>query len=95
VEGPIFSSDSGDVSPPVVRSQLPRDLPRNVRRDQLSRIDLIVSGTGTVESVKFLGTPRTVHDFMLLSAVKAWQFHPALKNGRPVRFRKTLWVVSQ
>jgi hypothetical protein len=35
------------------------------------------------------------HDFMLLSAVTAWQFHPALKNGRPVRFRKTLWVVSQ
>jgi hypothetical protein len=95
-EGPVFSSDSADVLPPVgVRPQLPRDLPRNIRREQLSRIELIVSETGTVESVKLMGTPRTVHDFMILSAVKAWQFHPALKDGRPVRFRKIVWFVSR
>jgi hypothetical protein len=32
---------------------------------------------------------------MFLSAANAWQFHPALKDGRPVRFRKTLWIVSE
>jgi len=26
------------------------------------------------------------HDRMLVSAVKAWHYKPAVKNGRPVRF---------
>jgi hypothetical protein len=84
------------VSPPVdVRPQLPRALPPNVRPEQLSRLELIVSESGTVESVKLVGTPRNVHDAMFLSAAKAWQFHPALKDGRPVRFRKTVWITSE
>ena len=94
--GPIFSQDSEGVSPPVgVRPQLPSELPANVRPEQVSRVELIVSETGTVESVKLLGTPHSVHDSMFLSAVKAWHFQPALKDGLPVRFRKTVWVVSE
>ena len=32
---------------------------------------------------------------MFLSAVKAWRFQPALKDGQPVRFRKNIWMVSE
>jgi hypothetical protein len=92
----IFSSDSDGVSPAVgVRPQLPRELPSYLRPDQLTRFDLVVSETGTVESVKLVGSPRTVHDSMLLSAAKAWQFQPALKDGHPVRYRKTIWFATQ
>jgi hypothetical protein len=92
----IFSSESEDVSPPVgVRPQLPRELPANLTTDQLSRVELIVSEAGIVDSVKLFGTPHSVHDFMFLSAAKAWQFHPALKDGVPVRYRKTVWIASQ
>jgi hypothetical protein len=94
--GPIFSLDSEGVSPPVgVRPQLPRELPPNVKPEQLCRVELIVSETGTVESVKLLGTPCSVHDSMLLSAIKAWHFQPASKDGHLVRFRKTVWMVSE
>src|SRR5262249_24095922 len=94
--GPIFSLDSEGVSPPEgVRPQLPRELPPGVKPEQLCRVDLIVSETGTVESVKLVGAPRSVHDSMFLSAAKAWRFHPALKDGRPVRFRKTVWMLSE
>ena len=94
--GPIFSQDSEDVSPPVgIRPQMPRELPPDVRPEQLARVELIVSETGTVESVKLLGTPRSVHDSMFLSAVKAWHFQPALKDGQPVRFRQTVWRASE
>ena len=92
----IYSADSKAVSPPLsVRPQLPSGLPSNVSAQHLSRIDLIVSRDGAVESVKLVGTPRNVHDSMLLSAVKSWQFQPALKDGRPVRYRKTVWVALQ
>jgi hypothetical protein len=94
--GPIFSRDSEGVSPPEgVGPQLPRELPPNVRPEQLCGVELIVSETGTVESVKLLRTPRSVLDSMLLSAAKAWRFRPALKDGRPVKFRKIVWMLSE
>src|SRR3954454_349276 len=95
-ENTVFALGSEGVLPPVwVRPQLPRELPPNVKPEQLCRVELVVSENGTVESVKLLGVPHTVHDSMLLSAVKAWQFHPALKDGHSVRFRKTVWFVSR
>jgi len=54
-----------------------------------------VSTAGTVESVRLLKAPRSVHDSMFLSAAKAWQFQPALKDGFPVRYRKTVWIAPQ
>jgi hypothetical protein len=30
--------------------------------------------------------PRNIHEFMLVSAAKAWRFDPATLNGWPVRF---------
>jgi len=93
---PVYSGESEEVSPPVgIGLQLPRELPSNVRAQDLSRIDLIVSPAGTVESVKLIGAPHNVHDSMFLSAAKAWKFQPALKDGRPVRYRKTVWVALQ
>jgi hypothetical protein len=45
--------------------------------------------------VKLVGAPRNVHDSMLLSAVKAWEFVPALKDGVPVRYRKTITIAPR
>ena len=96
LDGPIFSSESADISPPTaLRPQLPRELPPDVRRSDLRRIEMVVSRAGTVESVKLVGWPRNVHDSMLLSAVKAWEFVPALRDGVAVRYRKTIWIARQ
>lgn len=92
----IFSPSSRDVVPPVgVRPQLPRELPPNVRREDLARIELIVAADGSVETVKLASLPRNVHDSMWLSAIKAWQFQPAMKDGLPVRYLKTVWIASR
>lgn len=91
----IYSADSAGVSPPLgVRPQLPRDLPTNVQREHLTRIELLISTDGVVESVKLRGE-ASVPEAMLLSAAKAWQFEPALKDGFPVRYRKTVWITPQ
>lgn len=92
-ERAIYSPLSEGVSSPVaLRPQLPQTLPPNVRRSDLRLIELVISPVGSVESVKLVGTPRNVHDSMLLSAVKAWEFKPAVKDGVPVRYRKTVWI---
>jgi hypothetical protein len=92
----IYSPRSEGVSSPVaVRPQLPRELPPDVNRSDLRLIELVISPSGTVESVKFIGVPRNVHDSMLLSAAKAWLFRPAVKDGVPVRYTKTLSVAPR
>ncbi len=91
--GLVYSSNSQDVSAPVgLRPQLPKELPVGVRAEDLTRIELIILPDGTVESVRLLDAPRNIHASMLLSAAKAWQFHPATKDGVPVTYRKTVWV---
>ena len=92
-ETDTFTPADTDVVPPIgIRPQLPRELPRHVRTEQLTRIELLVAADGTVEMVKLVSSPRTVHDSMWLSAIKAWQFQPAMKDGRPVRYLKTVWI---
>ncbi len=92
---PTIYSAVDDVVPPVgVRPQLPRVLPSDLNKDHLATIELVVLPDGRVGSVKLLGH-RNVHDAMFLSAVKAWEFRPALRNGRPVAYRKTIWLVLE
>ena len=81
------------MSPPVdVRPMLPRQLPRNVDVDKLSRIELIVARDGSVESAKLLGDRSDVQGGMFLSAAKSWLYRPAMKDGVAVRFRKLILV---
>jgi hypothetical protein len=60
-------------------------------------IDLVITRSGKVESVKLRRAPTTISDSMLLamslSAAKTWRFDPATKDGQPVRYRKSIWLV--
>jgi outer membrane biosynthesis protein TonB len=66
-------------------------------------LELTIAKDGLVEEVKMLTAPRNIHEFMLLSAVKAWRFEPARVDGRAIRFRHTVtldaasmrWVGSE
>ena len=55
-------------------------------------LELTIAKDGLVEGVKMLTAPRNIHEFMLLSAVKAWRFEPARLGGRAIRFRQTLTI---
>lgn len=91
----VYSSESpGVVAAVGLRPQLPSITPGEDghAREELSGIELLILPDGTVESVKLVGRPRDIHDSMLLSAAKAWQFSPATKDGVPVRYRKTVWI---
>ena len=87
-EVPIYSRVNGDVQPPIaLRPHLPSEPPAHVPVEHLMVIDLVVTDRGLVESVRLLTDPRTVNDFMMVSAAKAWIFAPAILDGLPVKYR--------
>lgn len=86
----------GIVPPTAIRPKFPKILPAGVDPSDLSRIDVTIQPDGSVESVKlFPAAADSVEGIMLLSAAKAWRFAPATKDGVPVRYLKTIWVIAE
>jgi hypothetical protein len=60
-----------------------------------NRMELIIGVDGRVEQVRMLSDLERMPDMMLLSGAKSWLFKPAMKDGRPVRYRLPVtWAVS-
>lgn len=57
---------------------------------QVGLVEVTVSETGEVERAKLVSVPQDVHESMLLSAIKAWRFTPAEKDGMAVRYRQVM-----
>jgi hypothetical protein len=90
---PLYSIADRDVEPPVpVKPKIATVLPADEREENLTVVDLIISDDGEVESVKLVRPVRGVRGAMMLSAVKAWRFQPALKDAQPVRYLKRIWI---
>jgi hypothetical protein len=93
VTAPIYSSADRDVEPPVpIQPKIPTALPADEREENLTVVDLIISDDGQVESLRLVRPARGVRETMILSAVKAWRFQPALRNAQPVRYSKRVWL---
>jgi len=91
---PIYSTSDSEVMPPrQVYPALASDVAA-VASSSLTVIELVVGTDGLVERVRLRTPPKTVNEFMLLSAAKAWQFKPATSGGRPVRFLHTVAIPS-
>ena len=85
----LYSNEDARVTPPRnVYPKLPAvaDSVYAARSDPRTILELIVAADGLVERVRPRTPVRNVHEFMLLSAAKAWRFEPATVDGRPVRF---------
>jgi hypothetical protein len=91
----IYSTSDASVTPPrQVYPALPAHRRPGTRPDDLTVLDLVVAADGQVEQVRMRTSPRDVHEFMLVSAAKAWRFEPATVDGRPVRFRHSVAITS-
>jgi outer membrane biosynthesis protein TonB len=52
-----------------------------------SVLRLTIDERGRVERLRLLSPGSSFNDRMLLSAAKAWVFHPARFDGRPVKYQ--------
>jgi hypothetical protein len=95
-----YSASDRDVIPPaVLYSQLLGPPRVAVVREDLAAIEVLVGENGTVESVKATDRPRNIGESILLanslSTAKAWRFRPALRDGRPVKYRLIVALASE
>jgi periplasmic protein TonB len=97
VDASIYSSRDKDVTPPIpILPQRLGALPPGLRLQDKMMIEVVLDEDGNVESAKTVDPPQNLGDAvvvtMSLSAVKSWHFRPALKDGRPVKYRQQIPV---
>lgn len=94
IDQTIYSAENQDVVPPQTFDSLPGPtISRWTTRT--NAMELIVSETGVVERVRLVTPPQRMPDIQILSVAKVWKFTPAMKDGRPVRYRLLLtWEVN-
>jgi hypothetical protein len=88
-------ADTGVVPPQSVYPKLPEESMSGENLQNKTVIELVIGTTGVVEHVKLQTAPRNIHEFMLVSAAKAWQFLPARLDGHPVRFLQCVNLTVQ
>lgn len=90
---PIFEAGATGVAPPALLTPLAnaRTRPDANYEPGSASIEVIVAEDGGVSSVKAARQPETIGETLQmvnwLSITKSWRFTPAVRNGKPVRYR--------
>jgi hypothetical protein len=91
----VYSAEDQDVQPPELLSSPMLRQAISGAPAQTNTLEMVVSALGTVERVRLITPLRRIPDVMLIGPAKTWEFRPALKDGRPVRYRLTMsWLVD-
>ena len=91
----FYTMADTDVIPPAVIDQV---LPRWTFGTQLKTgvftgvLDIVVDEQGAVERAALVEPVWLPYDAMLLEAARKWRYTPALKDGRPVKFKRVLAI---
>jgi hypothetical protein len=92
------AGDSQSVFTPADREVVPAELIRpqmpthDEASDATSLFDLVIDETGRVQMIRLVSPDNRFNDRMLIAAAKAWLFRPALRAGRPVKYRMQMWI---
>jgi TonB family protein len=94
---PVYTALDPTVKPPVeLRRQMPRWTPANRAMATMTLsglLEVVIDETGTVMSANMAKPVTPTYDQVLLQATRTWRFSPALKDGKPVRYRQVLEIV--
>ena len=87
----VFSSDDAGVSEPIlVRPYLPPKAPVGTPSELLGVLEVLIDTHGAVETVHLRSPDNRYRERWWVFAAKQWEFQPALKDGKPVRFLKRI-----
>jgi TonB family protein len=84
-----------DVKPPVIVEQqvptwrLASSFPDRAFR---GRLELVIDENGVVEAVKLEEPIWPAYDAALVQAARKWRYQPAMRDGKPVKFRRVLEI---
>jgi len=55
-------------------------------------LEIVINERGTVDSAVMRVPLNRFYDVYVLNEAKSWRYTPALKDGKPVRYRKAIQV---
>jgi hypothetical protein len=88
----VFTSADPGVTPPVpIRQELPpwQPAPSSGARFD-GELEVLIDSTGDVRVARIVKPIHPTYDPILLDAAKKWRYRPAMKDGRPVAYRKVI-----
>jgi hypothetical protein len=85
-------ADAGVVPPRPLSRQFPATTPFGVPPHRVGTLEMVIARDGTVEFVKLHTPLNRYHERMIVSAAKAWLYRPAMRAGKPVKFRLTVTI---
>ncbi len=94
----VYSIDDKDVAPPVALDQrmpgLPMEMLGLIRALHTTGVlDLVIDETGRVVDATIRQSVNEGFDTVILRSARRWKYQPAMKDGVPVRYVKTVAVV--
>jgi len=92
---PYYTVDDADVIRPVAISQELPPWPSSVRVvNAKGVIDLLINQKGEVEAATMRAHLHPEYDALLVARAKAWRYHPAMRNGEPVKYLKRIEITA-
>ena len=93
----IYHLEDADVRPPVVILQnaptAPIELLTVVRALHKQMVlTVLIDETGSVQKADVRGSIHPSYDSLLLRAARTWKYRPAMKDGVPVKYEKTVII---
>jgi TonB family protein len=100
VAQPIYDIGASDVSPPVIVSQnvpaIPQALKSFMKDGQATMmLEVQIDERGQVERASIRNSRYATYDELLLRAARNWRYLPAMKDGMPVKYLRTIVIVLQ
>jgi len=94
----IYSVEDEGVAPPVVVEQ--RMPAMSIEMQTVTKaskssgaIDVVIDETGRVVDATIRQSLNSSFDLLMVRSARTWKYRPAMKDGTPVRYRKTLILV--
>ena len=90
--GAVYDSRDADVTPPIELWPHVPTLRSGITPANIATFELVIDEAGAVESARAYVPLKRWDHVMLMSAMKAWRFRPATKDGHPVKYRQQVLV---
>jgi len=88
----IYTKDEADViEPEAIRQSLPPFAGRVVA-ERSGVLEVVIDETGSVESATMIEAVDPAYNRVVLAAAKTWAYHPARRDGIPVKFKKRIQI---
>ena len=96
----VYDISVSDVTAPVILVQNIPPIPLSLRSFMAEgrttlMLDVQIDERGQVERASIRNSRYPTYDELLLQAARNWRYRPALKDGMPVKYLRTIFIVLQ